>query len=313
MDDEKTSKSALLEKISSLEKSATKRKSTHTKQGELIPLKHQPDFFVANLVDVSFKGDMASMDAPLFSLSLKKDLEIFKWTSVDGSRSIEIAPSAFGRATMFDKDVLLFIASQMTDAINHKKPVSRTVRFTAHEFLVATNRDTSKNGYKSMNEALTRLRGTTIRTNIATGGKQINQTFGLIDSSTVVTSDTGRMVQIEVVLSEWYWNAINNHEVLTLSEDYFRLSKPLERRLYEIARKHVGRQGTFRIALDKLWQKTGSKSELKKFKFQLKELQETGTIPDYGYTLLEGDIVEFYEKNSLTRAKKAKINIEIET
>ena len=37
--------------------------------------------------------------------------------------------------------------------------------------------------------------------------------------------------------------------VLTLSRDYFRLRKPLERRVYELARKHCGRQPEWRIGL----------------------------------------------------------------
>ncbi len=36
--------------------------------------------------------------------------------------------------------------------------------------------------------------------------------------------------------------AIKAHEVLTLPPDYFRLRKPTERRIYEIARKHCGKQ-----------------------------------------------------------------------
>jgi hypothetical protein len=38
-------------------------------------------------------------------------------------------------------------------------------------------------------------------------------------------------------------------EVLTLHRDYFRLRKPLERRMYELARKHCGQQATWSICL----------------------------------------------------------------
>ena len=50
------------------------------------------------------------------------------------------------------------------------------------------------------------------------------------------------MIAIEVTLSKWLYNALQAHEVLTVHRDYFRLQKPLERRLYKLARKHCGHQ-----------------------------------------------------------------------
>jgi plasmid replication initiation protein len=46
--------------------------------------------------------------------------------------------------------------------------------------------------------------------------------------------------------------------VLTLSRDYFRLRKPLERRIYELARKHCGRQRNGVSSVDTLLKKSGS-------------------------------------------------------
>ena len=50
------------------------------------------------------------------------------------------------------------------------------------------------------------------------------------------------------------------HEVLTLHRDYFRLRKPLERRMYELARKHCGKQDEWSISLELLRKKCGSAS-----------------------------------------------------
>jgi len=41
------------------------------------------------------------------------------------------------------------------------------------------------------------------------------------------------MQEVEVKLSDWCLTQFVNHEVLTLHRDYFRLRKPLERRMYE--------------------------------------------------------------------------------
>lgn len=42
-----------------------------------------------------------------------------------------------------------------------------------------------------------------------------------------------------------------------LAPDYFNLRKPIERRIYEIARKHCGDQELFKIGLEKLQLKVG--------------------------------------------------------
>jgi len=88
-----------------------------------------------------------------------------------------------------------------------------------------------------------RLQGTQIETNIVTGGAEQFDVFGIIERARIVreTRD-GRMQEVEITLSDWVFNAIQHQEVLTLHRDYFRLRKPLERRMYELARKHCGRQ-----------------------------------------------------------------------
>ena len=63
------------------------------------------------------------------------------------------------------------------------------------------------------------------------------------------------MASMSVVLSEWLYQSVLADEVLTLNKDYFRLRKPIERRLYEIARKHCGRQKQWKIGLELLHKK----------------------------------------------------------
>lgn len=70
----------------------------------------------------------------------------------------------------------------------------------------------------------------------------------------------GRMQEVEIKLSNWVFNAIRSKEVLTLHRDYFRLRKPLERRIYELARKHCGAQKEWRISLALLQKECGSNS-----------------------------------------------------
>lgn len=93
------------------------------------------------------------------------------------------------------------------------------------------------------------------------------------------------MQEVEVKLSDWVFNAIRAQEVLTLSLEYFRLRKPLERRVYELARKHCGRQKEWRVSMEVLQKKCGSGSTLREFRRLVaaiaKEDAEYNHMPDY--------------------------------
>lgn len=85
-----------------------------------------------------------------------------------------------------------------------------------------------------------------VTTNIRTGDEEQRDSFGLIDAAAIRRKHglDGRLLWVEIKLSSWVFNAIRGQEVLTLHRDYFRLGKHLERRVYELARKHCGRQTT---------------------------------------------------------------------
>ncbi len=89
------------------------------------------------------------------------------------------------------------------------------------------------------------------------------------------------MASIELTLSEWLYNAIVATEVLTLSRDHFRLRKGLERRLYELARKHCGLQAKFTIGLETLLKKSGATCSLREFRRQIREIVSADALPDY--------------------------------
>jgi len=261
----------------------------------LLPDRHPTaDFFVCDILDAAPKGDMASMAHPIFSLSTKPDRRIRRYEH--GERFVEVTPSVKGLATVHDRDVLIFCISQLMAALNRSETVERTLRFKAYDLLTATNRGTDGRGYEQLRAALERLSGTRIVTNVATGDVEILDGFGLIDRFRIVrqTRD-GRMQDIEIALSEWVFNAIRANEVLTLHRDYFRLRKPLERRMYELARKHCGRQAEWRISLDLLQTKCGSNSTEKEFRRLVRTIAEQDTayshFPDYAVRLEENAVL----------------------
>lgn len=268
----------------------------------LMPVHHPNcDFFLCDLFDYALKDDGVSMEAPIFSLSTKPDRNIWNWASRDGSRTITVTPSVLGRATQFDKDILIYVVSQMTEALNRNRldAQSRTVRFRVYDYLVSTNKVTGGKEYQRLEESLERLRGTSIKTNIQTAGQRIKEGFGILDTWKIIekSPSNDKMIAVEVTLSKWLFNAVQAHEVLTINSDYFRLRKPIERRLYELARKHCGEQTRFVIGLELLQEKCGSQSTLREFRRNLRDLIKSNTLPDYKMLLNdEKDQVTFFKK-----------------
>lgn len=266
----------------------------------LLPERHGPELFIADVFDGFPKGDMASMEFPVFSLSTKPDKEIRRFEFGDG-HFVEITPSAKGLATVHDRDILIYCMSQLVAAKNGKRAIAKTIRFVAHDLLRFTNRETSGEGYKGLRQALERLRGTTISTNVKTGGEETFEVFGLIDKARVVSETReGRMREVEVTLSDWTFRSIEAFQVLTYNNEYFRLRRPLERRLYDIARKMCGGKRSFRIGLEKLKERVGSRSTTREFRRLVKEVVAMdmvhGHLPDYSVRLSDDDMVEFVNR-----------------
>ena len=270
----------------------------------LLPVRHpQRDFFVLDIADVVPKDDTASMEHPIFSLATKPDMRSLRYQDSNGN-VLEIEPSGKGLPTIFDKDILIFCISQLMHMKNQGKPIGKRVRFSGRELLMATNRPTNNLGYKRLASAFSRLRGTNFITNIKTGGRRETRVFGLIDEGGFVYKDDDRfrLDYCEVVLSDWMMRAIESNEIVSISEDYFRLRRPLERRIYEIARKHCGKSSKWHIGLEKLQAKTGSNAPLKRFRLNLRQIIEEDHTPFYRIELDDKDLVTF-------RPRSAKIEL----
>ncbi len=242
-------------------------------------------FFLCDVLDAIPKGDMATMEHPVFSLSTRPDLRILSYAH--NGAEITVTPSVKGLATIHDKDILIYCVSQLMAAINAGRAVGRTLHLRAADLMAAVGRETSGDGYRRLREAFERLAGTRITTNIATGDTETTTGFGLIDSWEIVRRTPpgqkggGRMVSVAVTISEWLFRAVCAKSVLTLSRDYFTLRKPLERRIYELARKHCGRQPAWRISVEVAHRKSGSASPRRVFRKMLRDMAEADALPDY--------------------------------
>lgn len=242
---------------------------------------------------VPLKDNIYTMEHPFFSLSKKKDLKIRHYEH--NGEHIEIAPSVYGMPTMFDEDVLVYCISYIKAKMKQYEKVkieeapSRLVTLVARQFLVATNRGFGGREYRLLENSLKRLNGVSVSTTIKTNGLTSKKGFGLIESYNIVEKSEvdGRMIAVEVVLSEWIYNAILSNELLTLSPNYYDISSPLKKKVYKLARKHCGNQSKAEMNLSTLHKKSGSTSPLKKTRYNIKKIEEVNDLPDYKLIYLE--------------------------
>ena len=280
--------------------------NTTNKNPNLIPDKYpQRDLFICDVADAVLKDIIPQMEHPFYSLSKKPEMNVRRYEH--NGNWLEVVPSYKGLATIYDKDILIYAISQIMAKINQNEEATPKVRMSARELLKFTNRGTSGRDYMALSEAFDRLGGTRIKTNIVIGDEDQTDFFGLIDGASIRRKNglNGRLQWVEIKLSEWVFSAIQAKQVLTLNRDYFRLRKPIERRVYEIARKHCGQQKSWTIYLDLLLKKSGTQGSLKEFRRKIKHLVEHNHLPDYSVSFdSEIDKVTFTNRNTMPKDKK---------
>ena len=267
---------------------------------QLLPVKHEKgDLFICDVADAVLKDIIPQMEHPFYSLSKRPETAIRRYEH--NGKWVEIIPSVKGLATIYDKDILIYCISQVMEKLKRNEKVGPRIRINSHDLLVFTNRGTAGKDYSALCEAIDRLAGTRIKTNIPTDDEEQIDTFGLIHESSIRRKRglDGRLLWLEIELSKWVFNAIRGQEVLTLHRDYFRLSKPLERRVYELARKHCGRQASWTISLETLLKKSGAQSVLFRFRQMVKHIAKHDHLPDYRVVYDEdSDMVVFFNRDN---------------
>ncbi|GBQ51646.1 replication initiator protein A (plasmid) [Komagataeibacter sucrofermentans] len=252
---------------------------------------NEADLFVDSLIGAPLKDDRALMEYPFFSIQKQPRMEPLVYD--DGKIQITIEPGPKGLATIWDKDILLYVVSLINERIERGMTVDHTVRFAAHDLLRVTGRGTGKRSYDLLLDALHRLRSTNIMTTIESADERDRRGFGWIETWRVVErkTSTGRkiMAAIEITLNDWMFRAlVKERRVLTINPTYFSLDSGLGRRIYEIGRKHLGNQEIWKIGLDKLAKKIGTTRELRFFKRDLLKIIGDDVIPDYRLSLEVG-------------------------
>ena len=249
-------------------------------QGEL--------FLLDSPLQGEIRGERSLMAFPFFALA--KNAWMKPLTYNTESVSIEVRPSASGVATIYDKEIVLYIASLMAAKIEAGEEVAQDFVFTAHDLFSVTGSNHSARSYGRLSEALERLQGTQIKTNIEAGGEGEEGFFSWLSEAKLHYSKTRsgerRLKAVKVRLCDWLFRAIlRDRQVLNYAHAYFQLG-PIERRIYEVARSTCDSDrvevdlATFRLQI-------GYQNPLANFRNALKQIAGTNAIPDYQLELVE--------------------------
>jgi plasmid replication initiation protein len=250
----------------------------------------------------AIKGERNIMAYPFFDLdkrALKTRIEF-----EDPELGVKIAVRAAdgsGVPTIYDKDLVLYVATVIAQRMDEGRlsgtDDDRVVNFSVHDFLRVAGRSTDARSYERFKAMLDRLTSATISTNIEV----------MIDDETVGTdgwfewferSGTGirykasgggrkRISHVRVTVGKWLFNAIvKDRKILTYAKAYFDL-EPIPRRLYDLARVHVGAQDRWQIRLPKLQARIGDRSRLSQFLLSMQKLEAEDALPEYRFRIVE--------------------------
>lgn len=247
----------------------------------------QLELFTAMFTDISTRDARESMELPFLSLSKSPRSApiVYKTEDVE---LIVTGGAPFGIANVWDWDLMMWLMSQIRQAIDEGLPVSRRVRFHRHAFLKAARRTQGGSQYQRLEDSIARLKNTNVVTTLrAERGRTVM--FSWIEHAELQRDQAGNVASAVVVIPEWLFEAVSNKSlILSLHHDYFLLTGGVERWLYRFIRKGAGKSSngwkwTFRT----LHKRCGSAREFKYFARDMRFLINKGKLLDYGLNSVE--------------------------
>jgi len=248
-----------------------------------------PMLDATNVVPIGHRDIMNLMEFPFFSIQKAPLFEPREYHH--GPVTFTVQPGHKGIATIWDKDILIYVASIIAQRMNRGEPYSQLVRFHAYDFFKSCQRSTGGRAYDDLADALDRLQSTGIRTNIVVAGERGRGFSSWIKTGRMVESINPRtgnpkLGMVEVELDDWvYKQIVADQTILSIDQDYFQLSGGIARRIYEIARKHCGSQPGWSITLPNLALKVGYEEEdlkgQRNFKAALCAMIVKDDVPEY--------------------------------
>jgi plasmid replication initiation protein len=185
-------------------------------------------------------------------------------------------------ASIYDWDIVLLVAGKMQEILNNGSDIPpRTIIIPRREILQSLGKHDGKKEEKDLRSSLARLKLTGIETSIRNEDYRYEAGFGFLDSWGYTERKDIR--EIHITLSQWLYDGIcAKGSLLKVDPEYFSLTSGLKRFLHRTAHKHIGGHGkTFEFSIEKLYEKSGSEREFKKFKSDLKKAVLQNNVPGY--------------------------------
>lgn len=266
-------------------------------------LRHPPtddaqlEIFSAVFTDIAIRDARETMEAPFLSLSKQPRFEPIRFRSercevtVTGGRP-------YGIANIWDWDLILWLLSQVRQALDRGEKPSRKIRFHRRAFLKDARRAAGGAQYRRLEESITRLLNTTVVTTLRAKNARTIM-FHWIEFAELERDANGNVTHAIVVLPEWLFEAVcDKSRVLSLHRDYFLLTGGLERWLYRFIRKGAGHTPKgWRWKMRTLQERSASVQELKYFASEVRALAKRGPLLEY-QLILEREGQETYLRAS---------------
>jgi plasmid replication initiation protein len=223
-----------------------------------------------------------------------------------------------GIATIWDADILIWAASQITGALDRGMKTSRFFRLSAYDLLKFIRRGTSGTDYDRLKAALDRLQTTSVVTSIRQGKRRERHRFSWLNEWKEVMDEQGRSLGIEFILPDWLYDGILNQKlVLSIDPAYFDLTSGIERWLYRVVRKHGGKQKAgWSFTFRQLYEKSGSLDRFTNFALHLRKIIERQSIPEYWLSSYrnenEEECLHFIRRSCLPLGREGAIAIEFQ-
>ena len=161
----------------------------------------QLELFSAVFADISTRDVQDTMEVPFLSLSKKPRTTPIFYKS-DTAEITVTGGAPYGIATIWDWDLMMWLLSQVREALDKGDEASRKIRFSPHAFLKAARRGLGGLQYQRLDEAIKRLKNTTVVTNIrAKKGRTVM--FSWLDYGELERDESGRIQYATVVIPEW--------------------------------------------------------------------------------------------------------------
>jgi plasmid replication initiation protein len=234
-----------------------------------------------DIIEFNPRDMMEVMEVPFLALSKNRTKPIV-FESKDGRIKVKVsAHREHYLASIYDWDIILLLSSKLQEIINSGSDIPpKTIIIPRNKLLNSIHKHSGKANKKEIEQSLARLRFTGIETTIRNEDYRYKGGFGFLDSWGY--TERKDIKEFEITLSQWLYDGIcKKGGLLKVSSEYFDLTSGLKKFLYRTARKHVGNNDFWEFSIEKLYEKSGSEREFKKFKHDLKKSVLDNDIPDY--------------------------------